>query len=230
MPHAMVACLASDFSTRDAAAIIAAGLLANRERLVTAELTGMIALQWSVKQGEGQPWSRQGFREFLTAFVRRNFSLKRGREFAQNSKRGARTRAEAERCFEQALADLQIGPEIRVEPVNLRTQRAPNKIFQSLRRDLARSLGVIVGDMQAAAGSGGQESELDIRINDVRVPMGDGFNGQQLAIGIGQQAQQIQSSDQIECRQSYYGTLRPVHDEPPEEGSFRSYAVGTGQL
>jgi hypothetical protein len=170
--------LPADLPAQEISAVICQAIHANRE-LLLSDITESISREWEVRKEDGyvRGWSADGFREFLATFVRRNFSIERGRAFVQTCETGASEKPHAAYLFEEALekaADLSFGIRVFVGPEQSKDEIANCRelLIKSELPWLREHLGLVLPEIQIVEGDGTlQKDEFRIQLNDVSLPV-----------------------------------------------------------
>jgi len=163
-------------SVQELAELISLALYDCRESFVTSDLAGVIATEWKIVDGNGygNHWSAEGFRHFLSAFPKYNFSLRHARRLIESGHTGAGSEFDAACSFEQAMeetTDIVYGPAVAICQEEY-SQHKPeyDKRVESLRNDVDGDLGIVCPEIRIEQGRL-IPGEFQIQLNDVHLPV-----------------------------------------------------------
>jgi len=179
---------------------IAKEVYENRELIITAPLSEKIRENWSSKYQKDSlnNFSAKEFQEFLSALVRRGFSINRAEEFIKASK-NKQSEWNAEKCFEEAisgidtttitvfLSDTQyermVYPDQEEEETQAIGDEEPiEKMFSMMQDGLYYELGLIIPKVRIETDNSLEENGFRIQLNDLRFPPLKGLKQDQFLV------------------------------------------------
>ena len=179
---------------------IAKEVYENRELIITAPLSEKIRENWSSKYQKDSlnNFSAKEFQEFLSALVRRGFSINRAEEFIKASK-NKQSEWNAEKCFEEAisgidtttitvfLSDTQyermVYPDQEEEETQAIGDEEPiEKMFSMMQDGLYYELGLIIPKVRIDTDNSLEENGFRIQLNDLRFPPLKGLKQDQFLV------------------------------------------------
>jgi len=186
--------------TLELARSIAKEVYENRELIITAPLSEKIRENWSSKYQKDSlnNFSAKEFQEFLSALVRRGFSINRAEEFIKASK-NKQSEWNAEKCFEEAisgidtttitvfLSDTQyermVYPDQEEEETQAIGDEEPiEKMFSMMQDGLYYELGLIIPKVRIDTDNSLEENGFRIQLNDLRFPPLKGLKQDQFLV------------------------------------------------
>jgi len=186
--------------TLELARSIAKEVYENRELIITAPLSEKIRENWSSKYQKDSlnNFSAKEFQEFLSALVRRGFSINRAEEFIKASK-NKQSEWNAEKCFEEAisgidtttitvfLSDTQyermVYPDQEEEETQAIGDEEPiEKMFSMMQDGLYYELGLIIPKVRIETDNSLEENGFRIQLNDLRFPPLKGLKQDQFLV------------------------------------------------
>jgi len=179
---------------------IAKEVYENRELIITAPLSEKIRENWSSKYQKDSlnNFSAKEFQEFLSALIRRGFSINRAEEFIKASK-NKQSEWNAEKCFEEAisgidtttitvfLSDTQyermVYPDQEEEETQAIGDEEPiEKMFSMMQDGLYYELGLIIPKVRIDTDNSLEENGFRIQLNDLRFPPLKGLKQDQFLV------------------------------------------------
>ena len=179
---------------------IAKEVYENRELIITAPLSEKIRENWSSKYQKDSlnNFSAKEFQEFLSALIRRGFSINRAEEFIKASK-NKQSEWNAEKCFEEAisgidtttitvfLSDTQyermVYPDQEEEETQAIGDEEPiEKMFSMMQDGLYYELGLIIPKVRIETDNSLEENGFRIQLNDLRFPPLKGLKQDQFLV------------------------------------------------
>jgi type III secretory pathway component EscV len=187
--------------TLELARSIAKEVYENRELIITAPLSEKIRENWSSKYQKDSlnNFSAKEFQEFLSALVRRGFSINRAEEFIKASK-NKQSEWNAEKCFEEAisgidtttitvfLSDTQYermvypDQEEEEETQAIGDEEPIEKMFSMMQDGLYYELGLIIPKVRIDTDNSLEENGFRIQLNDLRFPPLKGLKQDQFLV------------------------------------------------
>jgi tetratricopeptide (TPR) repeat protein len=165
-------------SLQDYAELICLALFDRREFLLTLELVLRIATDWELRTeaGEWSPgWSADGFRYFLRAFPKSNFSLRHARRLIETHPAGVTSEFDAAYLFEQAIetaiaqsAGLQFGVAACIAEAE--QSEHYQDMFKELTKSINDDLGFVCPAIRMIPGVL-KPNEFQITINEIQLPV-----------------------------------------------------------
>ncbi len=179
---------------------IAKAVYENRELIITSPLSEKIRENWSSKYQKDslKDFSAKEFQEFLSALVRRGFSINRAEEFIKTSK-NKQSEWDAEKCFEEAISGIDtttitvflsetqyermVYPDQEEEETQAVGDEEPiEKMFSMMQDGLYYELGLIIPKVRIETDNSLEENGFRIQLNDLRFPPLKGLKQDQFLV------------------------------------------------